>query len=782
MDEKEKEKLSVQVKNLWAPFARRLSGLGLGISGKYYTVKAIAPGNDEIGYTMPGNRIFLSNDNDILDTLKTVEERFTFIKGVFLHELMHQIETDFATWEKVRNSIKDAMEQRIFHTIANIIEDPAIEWHARYYMRKEVLKALEFSLGTTYKYKTSSGGIDPSKKSPFGQFMEALIMYGDGGIIKGSLCKEANDVLTKALPIVDKAIEEDNGAKRIYLSKEVFEIARPLWAPEVANAKAMNQLLEELLKRFGKSLAAFGGERIDKNDIKGDGVPNSSSESLSKKRKITFHKISKEEMEKMKEESGNGNLDGDGDIDAYYCDDDEGKDPEDSNSGIQMPSSGKNGKNGRSSSDKGQSSDGDSDGDKKDESSASGNNGKDASKDEGANSEKGDGDSERSDSNSESSESSDNSSKNKRSHSDTYDPEESMYSTPDGSSSGSGSNRDQRLSYDKEGGGSEEHVDAAEENIEDDDSYQLTDEELEAIASDIESMEHEVEITQRESDSINGEDLDLPISIPKYASCKCKNYLDDTQPSEGMVESYNAIVTKYSPQIARLVSQLRRIIMNEAEETGYRNSGKVSVKRLADARMTSRVFSKRVDPANKGDIAVFILVDNSGSMGYHKIEQARNCAIALTEVFVQLKIPIKVMGFSDGEGGYDACHYHFVNWSKSINERIKLLNMRSRNSNFDGYAIRYATKALMKRHEQNKMLIVISDGQPACRFYWGTDGISDTSEAVREAKKTATVVGVAIDADIDVLHTMYGDGFVLANNLDEMFSTIGQKIKKEMKA
>lgn len=768
--------LKLQVKKLWAAFARRLSGLGLGISGKYFTVKAVPDGEDAIGYTMSGSKIFISNDNKILDKLEKIEERLTFMRGVFLHELMHQIETDFVTWENVRKTVKDPVEQRIFHTIANVIEDPAIEWHARYYMRKEALKNLEFAMATTYKFGPD---IDP-KSTPFQQFMTALIQYGDGGLIKGTLCDEANEILCKALPVVDKAIEEDNGAKRIYLSKEVFEIARPLWEPEAANIKAMNALLEKLLREFGKAIASSSGEKINKKELKGEGESDPASEKLEKRRNITFHKVSKEEMEKMKKDSSDSmeGMDGDGDIDVYYCDDDDDADDKDGNSGssIPAPSSKKSGKkdsksdDSSSSGENGEKSDGKSgkDGKSGDSDDSEGN----ASSDKPGDSDSDDG--------SDSDGKKDGSSKKNDKNDGSYNPEESDYQTPDGSGSGTSSGKDQRLTYDKSGNAPESHVDAAEEDVSSDEDFELSDDEMESVAAEIEAMEEEVEITQREADELDGEELDISIDIPKYSGCNCMNYRDKTEPSDSMVEAYNAVVARNKSQITRLVSQLKRIIRNEAEETSYRSSGKVNIKRLSDARLSSRVFSKRVDPANKGDMAVFILVDNSGSMGHHKIEQARNCAIALSEVFVALNIPIKVMGFSDGNG-YDACHYHYVNWSKSLNERVKLLGMESRNSNFDGYAIRYATKALMKRHEQNKMLIVISDGQPACRFYWGTDGISDTSDAVREAKHNMTVVGVAIDADIDVLHTMYGEGFVLANNLDEMFTNIAKKIKREMK-
>ena len=61
-------------------------------------------------------------------------------------------------------------------------------------------------------------------------------------------------------------------------------------------------------------------------------------------------------------------------------------------------------------------------------------------------------------------------------------------------------------------------------------------------------------------------------------------------------------------------------------------------------------------------------------------------------------------------------------------------------------------------------MIVISDGQPACNAYSSISGYSDTKDAIREARgKNQNVLGVAIGADIERLHDMYGNDFVSSN-------------------
>lgn len=881
------ENLTAQVKKLSSSLSRRLSGLGFGISGKYFIVKVIPQGEDDIGYTRRGNFIYVSFDNKYLDSLETIEERIAFIKGVFLHELMHQIETDFDTWERIKSSIKDPIQQRIFHVLANVIEDPSIEWHARYYMRDYALENLYFTLSTTYKM---SPEIDPND-TPFEQFMDALIHYGDGGIIKGKVCPETNHYLNVALPLVDKAIEEDSGAKRIHIAKEIFDLTRPLWEEDAKNAEAMTKMLEEMMKQFGKAMAESSGEGLSKEDLQISG-PNGSngnpsnkkqtntekeSEKMTKRRKVTYHKVSKEEMKQLRQNASQSSSkdDGSGDLHVYYCDEDEGQDegkngngsgknqnkpddgqtPQNQNQGFGSgkPDSNreKDPKNG-SGSGNGEQKDGDpekrdgagggdgdgddkngkdqdglspnptaqsgasdsKDGKESDEDGSGAGSGKksdDPNKDGDSDGSGKSGDGEKKvdgteDQSSENGEADSGQNKNESadgnmtgrsskmgdskdtarstaSPSKDYNPDEVDYEWhPNHDGNPEGSNRDLRINYDNAGQDQSDSIEPDEENVFDDEEFCLSEEEMESIAAEVESMKDEIELEKRNAEDLEAEDLDIDIGCPEYAHAKCLNVRDKTVPSDSLIASYQSIVQNYSTQIKGLVNQLRRIFMSDTEERMYKDSGRLNIKRLSSSRLTSYVFTKNLDPANKSNMAVFILVDNSGSMGGLKILQARNCTIALTEVFTALHIPVKVMGFTNDEhNGYGAFHHHFVNWSKELNERVKLLNMKALNSNFDGYSIRYATKALMKRNEQNKLLIVISDGQPNSRFYKGMDGISDTSNAIRKAKRACAVIGVGIDADINVLHTMYGEGFVLANQLDEMFNAIAQKIRRELK-
>ena len=178
-----------------------------------------------------------------------------------------------------------------------------------------------------------------------------------------------------------------------------------------------------------------------------------------------------------------------------------------------------------------------------------------------------------------------------------------------------------------------------------------------------------------------------------------------------------------------------------------------------------------------------LLIDESGSMCGDRTQCARVAAIGLAEVFGNLNIPISIIGFTADESRHSAVHYHYLHWKNTQKERLKLLGLTARKNNFDGYSIRYASQLLAKRPEKNKLMIVISDGQPACHYYPSMlTGVTDTSQAIREASKKVDIIGVAIDnSDTEILYGMYKNHFVHIANVRELFSQLSGVIKNKIK-
>ena len=71
------------------------------------------------------------------------------------------------------------------------------------------------------------------------------------------------------------------------------------------------------------------------------------------------------------------------------------------------------------------------------------------------------------------------------------------------------------------------------------------------------------------------------------------------------------------------------------------------------------------------------------------------------------------------------------------NDRYRLMDMIDRNGNRDGAALRFVAEHLAKRPENRKLLILISDGQPADTGYRGTEAEADlrgNQEGIRQTE------------------------------------------------
>lgn len=299
--------------------------------------------------------------------------------------------------------------------------------------------------------------------------------------------------------------------------------------------------------------------------------------------------------------------------------------------------------------------------------------------------------------------------------------------------------------------------------------------------------------------------LEKPFEFPdvtkkyEHRNYKCANVTTTLDDREAAVLGYNKIVGEYADLIDSSYKKLKALFAEDAEETVYKSSGKLSLKRTVSGTVSSKVFTKKVEPKDKSNMAVMLVIDQSGSMGGARIQRAKAAAINLAEIFKKLGIPLYVMGFTadtyvpkkkrekKGESEekrvkVDVLHHHYAMWSSAQNDLLKLTSIHADANNFDGYSIRYASKVLEKRPETHKIMIVISDGQPACSAYSSVSGYSDTKDAIREARgKNQTVLGVAIGADLDKLQRMYGSDFVFIESSTDLFTGIVRKFTSMVK-
>lgn len=212
--------------------------------------------------------------------------------------------------------------------------------------------------------------------------------------------------------------------------------------------------------------------------------------------------------------------------------------------------------------------------------------------------------------------------------------------------------------------------------------------------------------------------------------------------------------------------QLQKSVTQKLEDSrrGGKQTSLLMGRRLdahAIARLDGRVFCKNALPNEAPALSVGLLLDESGSMcSCDRATYARATAIILYDFCRALDIPIMVYGHSTSSGRVDLYSYAEFD-AIDRDDRYRLMDISSRGSNRDGAALRYVAEQLAKRTEDVKILMLVSDGQPADSGYYGTAAEEDLRGVKQEyQRKGILFVAAAIGADKDNIERIYGDSFL----------------------
>jgi soluble cytochrome b562 len=145
------------------------------------------------------------------------------------------------------------------------------------------------------------------------------------------------------------------------------------------------------------------------------------------------------------------------------------------------------------------------------------------------------------------------------------------------------------------------------------------------------------------------------------------------------------------------------------------------------------------------DVAVGLLVDQSGSMSGPKINQAREMCILLAEAIKRIKgVHLHIYGHTANRGGSTDLELfeHFSSVNSAENAHLGHLgDITAYSNNYDGYAIKETAKLLNQDPAKRKYMFVISDGLPHGCGYAGEDArkhVTSVCTFVRSRLKIAT--------------------------------------------
>lgn len=237
----------------------------------------IKPYSDDIGYTtisynpLPTAMIYVARLHEYMRSLSE-EERSLFRLGVYTHEALHQIFTDFNKTTKIMKGLPIG-KQQLFGEVSNIVEDPRIEYFANQKFGGECLSALRFVIKQIYE--TSPGIGD--EKDPVTQVLNALIQLGDLGIIKGKFTyPKAYECFKRVVPYFVKAITEPTCSVALDYSLKIMEVISEFF-PELAS-----EMPKFETQKRSKTPKGVGNGESAKDDIgkNGEKIPTGISKEL----------------------------------------------------------------------------------------------------------------------------------------------------------------------------------------------------------------------------------------------------------------------------------------------------------------------------------------------------------------------------------------------------------------------------------------------------------------------------------------------------------------------
>lgn len=153
------------------------------------------------------------------------------------------------------------------------------------------------------------------------------------------------------------------------------------------------------------------------------------------------------------------------------------------------------------------------------------------------------------------------------------------------------------------------------------------------------------------------------------------------------------------------------------------------------------------------DTAIVIACDNSGSMGGTKYINASAASCMIEDAVSGVGVKTFIFGFTDGgynkTENYSDCPKFYVHkdWGERLTQSQLANNMTAidMGSNPDGEAVLYSLEKLQEVDSKRKILIVISDGQPAAYGKGGGDCASFLKVCVEKVMKCGIeVYGVGI--------------------------------------
>ena len=272
-----------------------------------------------------------------------------------------------------------------------------------------------------------------------------------------------------------------------------------------------------------------------------------------------------------------------------------------------------------------------------------------------------------------------------------------------------------------------------------DGEYDLSDFQMDEQLIDTDSEKESSEkIIQKVNKTIN--DKEYKIFTNQFDEVAKAENLENQEEISKLRKNLDQQLTSFQNLIIKLANKLQRQLMAKQNrawefdlEEGLLDSAKLT--RVIIDPYNSLSFKKEKDYDFK-DTVVTLLIDNSGSMRGRPITIAALCADILSRTLERCSVKVEILGFTtkNWKGGKSREEWNKkgkpknpgrlndlrniiykgadIHWRQSKKNLGLMLKEGLLKENIDGEAITWAYNRLIKRKEERKILMVISDGAP----------------------------------------------------------------------
>ena len=187
-----------------------------------------------------------------------------------------------------------------------------------------------------------------------------------------------------------------------------------------------------------------------------------------------------------------------------------------------------------------------------------------------------------------------------------------------------------------------------------------------------------------------------------------------------------------------------------------------------------------LEPAPK--IAIGVRFDESGSMSGARAMAAKATALLIYTFCHMVGVKVAIYG-DDTSGGVNLYCYTDFDTYDIEDDKYRLCNISAGGCNRDGFAIRYLKERLAEQDADKKLMIIISDGQPADDNYYGTAALADLQAICKECDREGIgYIAAAIGADKEDIKAIYGERHFLdisdLNTLPEKLTNLIKRLLK----